>query len=88
MEIMMHGHIFLVIFFEITQYNSDTHDARILTPLWTHIRKPYPMSIFEDWAGKSYSLPWGVEPRTSGATDALVTIRLQALSFFGKIFNI
>ena len=29
-------------FFEITQYNSDTHNARILTPLWTQIRKPYP----------------------------------------------
>ena len=25
------------------------------------------------------SLPWGVEPRTSGATEALVTTRLHAL---------
>ena len=28
--------------FEIAQYNSDTHNARTLTPLWTHVRKPYP----------------------------------------------
>ena len=29
------------IFFEITQYNSDTHNARTLTLSWTHVRKPY-----------------------------------------------
>ena len=29
------------LFFEITQYNSDTHNARTLIPLWTHVRKPY-----------------------------------------------
>ena len=29
-------------FFEITRYNSDTYNARALTPLWTHVRKPYP----------------------------------------------
>ena len=28
-------------FFEITQYNSDTHNTRILTSLWTHIHKSY-----------------------------------------------
>ena len=27
-----------------------------------------------------YSLTWGVEPKTSDATEALVTTRLQALS--------
>ena len=57
MEIMMHGHIFLVFFFEITQYNSDTYNARTLTPPYEHTyANPIPMSIFEDWAGKSSRL--------------------------------
>ena len=30
------------LFFEITQYNSDTHNTRILTPLWIQVRKLYP----------------------------------------------
>ena len=29
-------------FFEIIQYNSDTHNTRIFTLLWTHVCKPYP----------------------------------------------
>ena len=35
-----------LIFFEITHYNSDTHNARTLTLLWTHVRKPYLMHVF------------------------------------------
>ena len=37
-------------FFEITQYNSDAHNARTLALLWTNVRKPYPyMSNTRDW---------------------------------------
>jgi len=51
----------LIFFFEITQYNSDTHNAHTLTLMNTY---PYKhtyanttsMSIFEDWAGKSSRL--------------------------------
>ena len=96
-------------FFEITQYNSDTHNTRILTSLWTHIHKSYLykhlrrlsrqiLVIKEVTIDASMLMgmspttectiplnlrlfaPRGVEPRTSGAAEALVTTRLHALS--------
>jgi hypothetical protein len=29
-------------FFRLTQYNADTHNTHAHSPLWIHIRKPYP----------------------------------------------
>ena len=34
--------VLVVAFFAITQYNSDTHDARTLAPMNARIRKHYP----------------------------------------------
>ena len=52
---------YIDVLFAITQYNSDTHNARTLT-LWTHMHtNPTPISIFEEEAGKSLRLRLAVD---------------------------
>jgi hypothetical protein len=31
-----------VIFFRMAQYNADVHNTHAHSPLWIHVRKPYP----------------------------------------------
>ena len=92
------------IFFEITQYNSDTHNARKILPLWAS-SKTGPANLRDWWNhhkrlavdGNYYWMHNAVksqnirsngshEPKTSGATEALVIIRLQAISLIKSVF--
>jgi hypothetical protein len=82
-----------IIFFELHR-TSEILTTHALSSLWTHACKSsdwrsYHMRLAVDinvtfhWKHKCSwilinSLPWGVKPRTWGATRALITTRLQA----------
>ena len=77
-----------LLFFEITQYNSDTHNAHTITPLWTRVHKSYPYEHLRrlsrqilkiDEVITGVSLSTGTLPTTECITAAYNKFRLWHL---------
>jgi hypothetical protein len=45
---LSHANLIGELFFKITHSTRDAHSTHAHPPLWTHVRRPYPMSTFEE----------------------------------------